>query len=426
MDPAEIVEEKKNGPTQADFEEFRAKMKAQDSKKNDIHASNVDQNQGQVHSDTQPTNTASKAKSNTALDLGDFSDKFYDILSQPKKELAKDSMFANTTKEEVVNAAASMAKSSKFSRLFNTDSTTKNAILGEPLMNASSEDKAGFQRILKLLDQQQQPFQGETTAPHLPNQEIPQASPAFQSPNRRQHEEPRSPPLSRPPQTKDTEFLLNLMRQPQRAQSEQSRPGMNTRREPETTPGMVPFSNLAMSPPQEPPVAMHSSGPPPGFFDEGYRHDVPRQDKLNPNGPPLPRGALAGMHDPFPGPGRPSALPPGLERRPPGFDHLPPGYSQHAQAAQQAGMQPPPGFPPPPPPPPPPQQRGISSSMGPGIYGARANPPGMPPPPGFTNMGGPPPPGFAGKGTFGHEAPFGAGGYDLGQAFGPPPGQQRR
>ena len=422
MDAAETAEEKKNGPTQADFEEFRAKMKAQDSKKTEILEATTDRGLNSEHPNIPPTNITSKGKADRPLDLGDFSDKFYDMLSQPKKQQTKESLFAEKSKEEVVSVAVKMAKSSKFSSLFNTDPQTKSPILNEPPVDASSEDKAGFQRILKLLDQQQRLPQGEVTPPIPSNQDASQASSAFQSPNRRHHEEPRSPPPLRDPQTNNRDFLLNLIKQPQQGQPEPNRQPMNIRREPDSAPGMVPFSNLAMSPPQETPVSMHPSGPPPGFFDEGHRHEISRQDKLNPNGPPLPRGAIPGLHDLFGGPGRPSALPPGLERRPPGFDHLPPGYSQHAQAAQQAGLPPPPGFPPP-------QQRGIGvGGMGPGVYGARSNGPGMPPPPGFpTNMGGPPPPGFVGKNAFGgHDAPFGAGAYDFGQGFGPPPGQQRR
>ena len=233
-----------------------------------------------------------------------------------------------------------------------------------------------------------------------------------------------SPPANPVPKTRDSEFLLNLMRQPQQ-QNLQDIPRANNgaRRDQENISSVPPFSHFAMSSPAEPPQQTPPSGRPPGFFDETPRQEVPLRDKLNPTAS-NPRGAPPGLYDLFNNPQRPSqgGVPPGLERRPPGFDQLPTGFGQHPP--QRQGMPPPPpGFQT--------TQRGNGAALS-GMFGSRPNGPGpgLPPPPGFMNIGGPP--GFSGIG-FGHDgSQFGGGvgggtggGFEYGQGF-PPPGQQRR
>ena len=419
MDGFEGKSDKKQAPTQADFEEFRAKMKAQ-AAKDHIPAQTANRTSSHDRVASKELGT-SKNKFETPLDLGDLSDKFYDILSQPKQERAMSNRRAEESRQCSLNtAAAKMAKSSKFSRLFSDDSNSKTSGFEAPPEITSSEDRAGFQRILKLLDQQQQPNLIDEASSRPSTRQNSQVSPPVQSPPFRPQDEMPSPPLNSVPKTRDSEFLLNLMRQPQQ-QSQHDIPQANSAvlRSRENVSGMLPFSHFAMSPPAETPQQAPLSGPPPGFFDEVPRQDLPPRDKLNPNASNQ-RGGPPGLYDLFNNPQRSSqgGLPPGLERRPPGFDQMPSGYGQHLP--QRQGMPPPPpGFQPP--------QRG-PGGVGPAMFGSRPNGPGhgLPPPPGFMNMGGPPP-GFPGMG-YGHDGPSfggGGGGFDYGQGF-PPPGQQRR
>ena len=420
MDGLEGKSDRKQAPTQADFEEFRAKMKAQAAKDQGASPQKADRTSSH-DCVTSGGPRASKSKLETPLDLGDLSDKFYDILSQPKQERAVPNGQAEDSQQNSLNtAAAKMAKSSKFSRLFRDESTSKPGGFDAPPEITSSEDRAGFQRILKLLDQQQQPSSIDEASARASTMQNPQVSPPVQSPPFKPQDEMHSPPLSTVPKTRDSEFLLNLMRQPQQ-QSQHDMPQTNstTRRDRENLSGMLPFSHFAMSPPAETPQQTTPSGPPPGFFDEPPRQELLPRDKLNPNASNQ-RGAPPGLYDLFNNPQRPTqgALPPGLERRPPGFDQMHPGFGQHPP--QRQGMPPPPpGFPP--------AQRG-PGVVGPAMFPSRPNGPGpgLPPPPGFINMGGPPP-GFPGMG-YGHDGPpfgGGGGGFDYGQGF-PPPGQQRR
>ncbi|KAG8527483.1 uncharacterized protein KY384_007635 [Bacidia gigantensis] len=404
----ETTEEKKPPPTQEDFEEFRAQMKARNSK--DAAPAKADHGSQSLPRDIGNGTSPSHKKQSETFDFSNFHDTFYDILSQPKKH---HEALAEESRQDLMHAAAKLAKPSKFTSLFSANPAVKPPII-PAIEDPASEDKAGFQRILKLLDQQQQPIMGEQTPPRAATRQNSLASPPVQSPPAKpQQDEVRSPPPEHTAKPQDREFLLNLMRRPMQNFPEHSRSNINAHRVQENQSITSPFANLAMSPPQEAPHQQPSSGPPPGFFDESFRQEMPPRDKLNPTAG-LQRAAPPGLFDQFNQPQRPppSTLPPGLERRPPGFDHLPSGYGQHS--SQRQGMPPPPGFPPP--------QRG-SGSMGPGMFPSRPNGVGMPPPPGFMNMGGPPPPGFMG---YGHEGPgLGGGGFELGQGF-LPPGHARR
>ena len=445
MDEPEPKEERRNGPTQADFEEFRAKMKA--GKKDKGQADAPTQEPASTHDRT--TSGASqgtgKTKAEGRLNLGDLNDAlFYDsLLGQAKKENKTPSSSAEESQQTILNAAAKIAKPSKFSSFFNVDSGPKQqATLNPPPENASSEDKAGFQRILNLLGQQQQQQQqqqqplssGEKTPPRSSLASMfadMQQSPPLQSPPSRQQDDTRSPPPN-VRKTKDSEYLLNLMRQPQKSGPGDPRMAAGSRLDLDDGPGISHFAQFAMSPPQETThQPLPSSAPPPGFFDDHPMQEMPPRDKLNPNagnsrpGPP-------GLFDLFNNRQRPppSGLPPGLAQRPAGFDQLPPGFGQ-PQPQPRQGM-PPPGFVPPPTQQQQQQHRG-PSAMAPGMFPSRPNGQGMPPPPpGFMNMGsGPPPPGFQTMGLGPDGPPFGVagggrgGGFDFGQGFSPP-GQQRR
>ena len=414
LDGLDSKEDKRQAPTQADFEEFRAKMKAQDGKVQSGVTQSVEQLLGHERAESGGL-TASKVKTDISLDLSDVSDRFYEILSQPKKEKAFTNGRMEESQQDLMDAAAAkMAKSSKFSSLFNVDSASKAATLSPTAEGASSEDKAGFQRILKLLDQQQQPNSGDKTPPHPLTRQTTQASPPLQSPPARPKEGIQLPPQNVVPKTRDSEFLLNLMRQPQRGQHEPVRAASGSHRDQENTSSVLPFdNNYASSSMQDPPQQTPASGHSPGFFDEPLRQERPPRDKLNPNASNH-RNAPPGLYDLFNNPQRPSqtSRPPGLERRPPGFDQVPPGFGQQPQIRPP----PPPGF----------QrqipQNGHHGAVASGMFnGPRYNGSGMPPP-GFMNLGGPPPPGFPSMG-FPHDAPQFGGGGDFGFA---PGFQQRR
>ncbi|KAL9127792.1 MAG: hypothetical protein Q9217_003398 [Psora testacea] len=416
-------EEKKQAATQADFEQWRAQMRAEKEGRRVPDVSTVDHPPVHDRATSSTGPGAAKGKVDIPLDLGVSDDKFFDILGRPKKEKHTINGQGYDLGQDLINAAAKMAKPSKFSSLFTSNTTPETAVAAVRNIapeETSNEDKAGFQRILNLLGQQQQPDMGERT-PQPSTIQNTHSAPPVQSPralernSQQDYFDCQSPPANATPKTTDGEFLLKLMRHPQQGRTEPHQANNSTQNQ-ENTPGMLSLSTLMISPKTEPPHLTRSSGPAPGFFDEPPRESIPPRDKLNPHAQNQ-RGPPSGIYDLFNNPSRPSpaGLPPGLERRPPEIDHLPPGFSQLPQQQRQ-NMVPPPGFPPP--------QR-IQGGIAPGMFGSRFNGPAMPPPPGFMHVGGPPPPGFSPLG-YGHDGPpLGNGGFDYGQGF-PPPGQQRR
>lgn len=446
-------EEKKQVRTQDDFKKWKARMNAgngilQETPLSSSHQvssteRNVSSNERKVSATADAT---TKAKVDTPLVLDSSFDGFFGLLNKSEKDDAFVNNQGNGTQADGIPTVAKVSKASKFSSLFNPapdpeppakQAPPPHAPGQEPGQESSSEDKMGFQRILKLLDQQQQRGARESTPPRTQGQKNVPTSPPIQSPRVGEQNGvyeslgPSSPPAHVVPQTRDSEFLLNLMQQPQQNRPDFTHTNSSSRRSGhDVTPGILPFSGLMVSP-QAKPQHAPSAGPPPGYFGENMREEPPIRDKLNPNvgverrGPPPgffdmhgnhQRESPAGAHQP--------GMPIGVQR-PPGFEQFPPGFAQHSQAQRQ-NVGPPPGFQGP--------QRG-QNAFPPGLlpnmppdrgiqYGMRPNGPGMGPP-GFMGMGGPPP-GFPSP-PFGQEGiQFGR--YDDGTGFGQgfPPGQQRR
>ena len=410
--------------TQEDFEKWKERMKSGNASKSDA---SMEQQTNHDRTASGSGTGAAKVKIDTPLVVDSSVDGFFGLWNQPRKQEATNDA-SNGVQQVGVSAAAKVSKPSKFTGFF-TAKPEPEALKEKPslpvfssALDSSSEDKEGFQRILSLLGQQQQPQDGESEAPRAPQQPHSTMSPPLSAPRKVGNNDlysllgSRSPPANPVPQGRDSEFLLKLMQQPQQHRPDTNQSNFSERRSgADTIPGNLPFSNLMISPtdmPQQTP----STQPPPGFFD-----DTPTRDKLNPGTerripPPgffdnnLPRQSSAGVP-------QQSGFPAGIQR-PPGLEQVPPNYTQHVQPPRQ-NLAPPPGFQAP--------NRG-QNAFPPGLvssdrvqFGIPANSRGIPPP-GFMH---PAPPGF--PVPFGQEGvPYGAFGDGGHFGHGFTPGQQRR
>ena len=397
MDPPE-AEEQTQAKTSEDFEKWKRLMKTSNSATQEAPLSPVEQRSSHGTRASGPGIGAGKSKIDTPLVVDSQFDEFFGLWNEPKKNKEVTGSRENGVPPVPIYPAAKSSKPSKFTGFFNPRPEPEPPqerlppLPSAQLQDSSNEDKEGFQRILKLLDQQQ-PQNGQVTSP--PRTQVPRETPASPpiQPSRTKEKndlfsllQTSSPQSNAMPQTKDSEFLLKLMQQPQQGRYElgqTSTSGRRTAQDP--SPGLLPFSNMMISPNE----ALHQSsslGPPPGFFDEG-----PPRDKLNPGSER--RGPPPGFFDPGklqrPSPvGAPqsSGYISGIQR-PPGLELMPQGYSQHTQP-QRSNMVPPPGFQA--------QLRG-QNVLPPSPFpnnvnqmGGQVNRHGAPPP-GFIN---PPPPGF--------------------------------
>ena len=364
-------------------------------------------------------------------------DGFFGLWDKPKKgEELLSSTAGNGAKSNVANTAAKVSKPSKFTGFFAPKPDTEppkeqpSLSLFAPSKDLSNEDKEGFQRILKLLDQQQTQSGKAETPPRAQGQQDVPASPSTHSRGAGERNdlhsllEAQSSQENSLPPTRDSEYLLRLMQQPKQHRQDMIQANTGGRRATQdTAPGLLTFSNMIS--PHDTPQQTPSSAFPQGFFNGD---EMQLRDKLNPTSGAERRGPPPGIYDQYQSPaGAPtqSGFPQGLQR-PPGLEQLPPGYAQQL-LAQRQNMIPPPGFQAP--------SRG-QNPFPPGLipgnpndrvqYGMASNNRGMPPP-GFLGMGAPPP-GFPLSfnqegmpfGGFGDAAGFGQGG----QGF--MPGQQRR
>lgn len=430
----EIKEQKR---TQEDFERWKERMKASNGATQDTPLLPAEQRPSHDRTVSSASTSVAKAKVETPLIVDPGLDGFFGLWDKPEKgEELSGNNAGNGVKPNVANTAAKVSKSSKFTGFFGPKAEPEPSKeqssfqLVAPSKDSSSEDKEGFQRILKLLDQQQmQDGKAETPTRIQAQRDVP-ASPVtrlrgagerndlYSLPGTQSSQGNASPP------TKDGEFLLRLMQQPQpnRLDISQSHSG-GRRPVQDTVPGLLPFSGLIMSP-QDTPQQTPSNGFTSGFFNGD---EIQPRDKLNPTSGAERRGPPPGMYDQRQSPAgasHQSGFPSGLQR-PPGFEQLPPGYAHHL-LSQRQNMVPPPGFQAP--------TRG-QNAFPPGLipgnpndrlqYGIPSNNRGMPPP-GFLGMSAPPP-GFplpfnpeSPFGGFGDAAGFGQGG----QGF--MPGQQRR
>ena len=433
-------EEKKQAYTADDFEQWKAKMKAgngggQDPPMESKRKQSLDDDDtfGDAAS---PVAKPTTSKDSKPLLLDSEFDGFFGLGKQEPTPKEKQE---NGAPRNMSGTSGKGSKASKFSTLFTSATKTALPVLEnvhepEPasVNDSSDADKEGFARILSLLGGQQQPQAENGTPPQQTKsrQKTSISSPLHSPPPGTYNNDPFSgmlgqrspPPVNQMPQNMDQQFLLGLMHQKQ-----QSRPEVHAgNRRPYDVPPSVPFSNMTISPDH---ARQQSNGPPPGFIQDAFRDEIPR-DKLNPTTGGEQRRPPPGFHDMgiLPGMARPSPQPPGLPpgMRPPGFD-MPPQQHRPNQ-----NMGPPPGFPPG-------MQRGQGAfppGLMPGMqerqqFGMRPNGPGMPPPPpppGFMGMNGPPP-GFPNM-PFTQDGgmPFGGGFVDFGpggpqQGF---PGQGRR
>ncbi|KAL8907652.1 MAG: hypothetical protein Q9207_001304 [Kuettlingeria erythrocarpa] len=419
------VHEKKQAHTQEDFERWKERMKAGNAPAQENAPPSGDQHKGHERTISGMVSPAGKAKVETPLVVDSSIDGFFGLWADPGKKATSND--EQQTRTEATKAKA--AKSSKFTGFFGAKALPSEREAESPATNpfaapadSSSEDKEGFQRILKLLDQQQSNPAKEA----LPREPIYRRNmPASPGAPRQQQDTSNLQSLSSPramngaslPPNKDSEFLLNLMRQsrPQLAQTSSG----DSRQSNTIPPELLPFRNLLVSSPpglantltraEEPkpfdklnptPTPDRNKGPPPGLFDSQRPgpHDSQRMGKEGPEFAP----SYITQHVP---PQRQSMM------APPGF---------------QAPLRNPSQFPP-----------GLMASIpsatipdrGNPFGGMRANlhlPPGMAPPgfmhappPGFAPMqqplsqyfGGPPRPpgeGFGEVGDFGlGQAPFG-------------------
>ena len=396
-------EEQSHVKTSEDFERWKKQMKTGSTATQDTPLPPTEQ-----RSNHQPTASggvagAGRGKVDTPLVIdSSFDDGFFGLWTGPKKSKDVTDNAENGAPPMIASTGAKSSKPSKFTGFFNPrpdpeplqeQPSIPSMGLFAPPQDSSNEDKEGFQRILNLLGQQQPQNGTTTTPPRAQTQRGPPASPPVQSPQGREQNvlfslvKTGSPQGNAVPQTRDSEFLLKLMQQPQQGRHDLRDPNLNGRRAgQDTTPGLLPFSNLMISP-NETPQPTSSVAPPPGFYDDGHT-----RDKLNPGaerrGPPPGFFDASKPQRPSPvGAPQSSGLPPGIQR-PPGLEQIPPGYAQHIQPQRQTVV-PPPGFQVPsrghnafPP--------GLFANNNPNQFGVPTNGRGMPPP-GFVNA---PPPGF--------------------------------
>ncbi|KAG7005469.1 hypothetical protein G7Y79_00019g046490 [Physcia stellaris] len=353
-------DDKKQAHTLDEFQRWKEKMKASNAPASETPTS---ADPGPKHERTF-SGTASK-KVETPLVVDSSFDAFFGMFGDKKTD-------TSTPGEEAAKRA--YGKPSKFTGFFGPKVETKAqepptpaAPPPDPAKDRSSEDKEGFQRILKLLDQQQStssrnmtPFR-EQTPRNLPQSPPPQPPQRRESNPRDTSMGSRAPKESPAFPSRDSEFLLNLMKQPKQPQptrTPRTQPSLEEYNPSQSS--LAAFSNLMISP-HDTPQQTPSTGPPPGFFDHSYQIDhlqqrekpqqVPQRQQPKPPAPPGLFDSL-NLSKFFPDE---HSLPPGLQRAPPGLDQhqqqmaqnfaAPPSQRQQQQQQPQYQVQPPPGFP---------------------------------------------------------------------------------
>lgn len=412
-------EEKKQTHTQEDFQRWKERMKATNGPNQDLPLSPTEQRPNHERTLSNLSASAGKGKFETPLIADPHFDGFFGLWSENNKDLSKQGVQEQSN--NTVNKP-NAPKPSKFTGFFSPKPVPE---LPEPepsqppqpieaTKDSSNEDKEGFQRILKLLDQQQ-PNSGR--AGSSVREKAPRDIPSSQSahpPRSRESgglesllgsQHPKDAPL---PQNRDSEYLLKLMQQTQQARPNVNHSNSNNQRlDGGPAPGILPF----LISPREPNQHTSGAGLPPGFVNDSTREELQHRDRLNPTVPSerkgMPLGYFGGYPDILPrnsGAGviSQSALSSGLQR-PPGLEQAPNVYVQNMQSQRQGMVPPPPGFPAPiraHNPFPPGLMPNISNSNNPNErgppYGLRAVGPTGPTamsPPGFMTMN-PPPPGF--------------------------------
>ncbi|KAL8789681.1 MAG: hypothetical protein Q9195_006734 [Heterodermia aff. obscurata] len=362
-------DDKKQAHTLDDFQRWKEKMKASNGPVPETPTSP----EPGPHHERSFSGTAVK-KVETPLVVDSTFDAFFGNFAAKKHD-------SGTQGEEAAKVAV---RASKFTGFFGAkaepkpqEPPTPTASLPDFTKDRSSEDKEGFQRILKLLDQQQSsssrnitPFREQTprNVPQSPPPYPPQSPPPMIPDQIRESSRRETLSSSRPPKenaafpSRDSEFLLNLMKQPQHQQ-----PNRTPRTQPSQDDylgqptSVSAFSNLMISP-RDTSQQTPSSGPPPGFFQhpsqpdqlQQQREKQPQPHHRQQPKPPAPPGFYDNLSKFFVD--EQHNLPPGLQQRPP-----PPGVVDQHQSAQsfppqrqqppqpqsqqqQRQVQPPPGF----------------------------------------------------------------------------------
>lgn len=411
-------EEKKQTHTQEDFQRWKERMKA-NGPHQDSPLSPTEQRPNHERTLSSLSANTGKGKFETPLIADSHFDGFFGLWSENNKDASKQG--AQEQSNGPVNKP-NAPKPSKFTGFFSPKPVVEvpapePSQLPQPseaTKDSSNEDKEGFQRILKLLDQQQ-PNSGRNGLPvrEKPPRDAP-SSQAAHPPRSRESgglesllgsQHPKDAAL---PQNRDSEFLLKLMQQTQQARPNINQSNSNNQRsDGGPAPGILPFIISQREPNQQ----VSGAGLQPGFASDSTREELQHRDRLNPTAPPerkgMPPGFFGGYPDMLPrnpsaGVISQSALSTGLQR-PPGLEQAPTAYVQNIQSQRQSMVPPPPGFQAPVRahnPFPPGLMPNISNSNNPNErgppYGLRhvgpTGPTGMPPP-GFMNMN-PAEPGF--------------------------------
>lgn len=357
-------EEKKQVHTQEDFERWKEKMRANNGPSHDSIQSPGEQKPSHERTFSNASTARSKGKVETPLVVDSNFDGFFGLWSESDKSGWRQGNEENHDRN--VNKIAT-PKPSKFTGFFNPKPIAESGDMASPgpslpqgsPKSSSNEDKEGFQRILKLLDQQQlgsarngMPMQETITKnkPHSP----PMLSSRSQDPNGLESLlGSQLPNNGAAPQNRDSEFLLKLMQK-----THQTQPNMNhgfstdKKHGVGAAPGLLPFPGL-MSSPRDISQPGAGGGASSGVSIDAFRDDQQHRDKLNPNAKADRKGLAPGFYDGHaPGSALPSnaAGPPqhpsisiGLQR-PPGLDQMAAAYGQNIHPPRQNTIQPPPGF----------------------------------------------------------------------------------
>ena len=368
QDPEWMVEpkrEEKERHTAHDIEQWKASMKAQAVAATAARAIDGNGDSAQAESEE----PILKPRTDAPLNLDQGMDKFFSFWDQPKKQPGE-SVEDPSSNSKLESGRLAAPKSSRFTGFFSPQTSQAPP---EPLHSASSgllaqqtpqlpsdssnDDRAGFQRMLQMLrapqasNQTMSPFagsdsrrqRGNTPPPEQGQQDLPQAPPILSPRSRKSHGlenllNLQSPRDGQMPPNKDSEFLLNLMRND--TDIKLSYPGNQTGPA-ASGPGVLPHPALmAQQQMQHRSPAEHSQAP---FAEEPPADHSRLHDKLNPTITHPRQRHTPNFDNEEEAAGLPhfsTGLPP-----PPGLQRPMPGPGSHFIQQQQGRMvAPPPGF----------------------------------------------------------------------------------
>ena len=429
--------EDKQAHTQEDFERWKERMRASKAPAQDSPPLVAEQHLTHDRTTSSVSTDITTRKVETPLIVDAGFDGFFGMWNEPRKGNDNQGI-EEMPKKEVARSNA--PKPSRFTGFFNPPSEAKPAAVETPVpaakpssRDSSSEDKEGFQRILQMLggnlesgtSEPNMMLTGQVNPARVEQQHSFSASDGLSFQEQRPINAGVSPPTrpsrsrkptglesllgAQPPRdgptppSRDSEFLLKLMQQTRPVPQHVNSSGRGA-----PTPGLLPFSNLMISP-RDTPQQNADTGPPSNFYNGTMKEETLPRDKLNPNatghrmsltGPP-PGLSESHRQPPLGAVHNPGLLP--RLQRPPGLEQMPPGYAQHVQSQRQSMIAPPPGFQSPMrnpyqmppglmPNPNLPNERGlVYGGMRPILQNNGSS--GMPPP-GFIGMNAPPPTGY--------------------------------